>query len=329
MYNSKEMTVDNDLTFISYNQTINKEFTVEEILESDLWITDYAPLFVDKGVTGEKNPNWYTRNMQSSTDETGTTVYNDNAYGAIYAYILNPTAYFDWKSPFTVELDVIAFNNANLLISNEDIQATLSFRDLGLGENNHLKVVNDGKVVRWFVDGVEKTGFMQDISPDDCQVALRTGSAGGYIKYKNFCIHRNNIVKAVPLFNCDSIVSANPNDKVLDGNRCIILENITGTLIQCISDDTGSIHYYSIELYAYAPYTSLDVVDEVTVYCIVYDEYLNTLNNVEIDVYIDNTLKDTITTDNQGIARFKVNTACTIKFVYDTIESNNINIGGE
>ena len=37
MYNSKDLVVDEDLTFLSYNQTINAEFTVEEILDSPLW----------------------------------------------------------------------------------------------------------------------------------------------------------------------------------------------------------------------------------------------------------------------------------------------------
>ena len=178
MYNSKDGTVDKDLTFLSYNQTINKEFTVEEILTSDLWVTN-----------------------------------------------------------------------------------------------------------------------------DD-----------------------NGLIKAVPLFNCDKIVSSNSNDKVLDDNKCIILENINETLIQCISNDTGAIHYYSVELYAYTPYTSLDVIDEVTVYCILYDEYLNTLNNVDVDVYVDNVLVNTITTDSQGIAEFNVKEPCTIKFAYGETESDEITI---
>lgn len=179
MYNSKDMTVDEDLTFLSYNQTINAEFTISEILDSDLW------------------------------------------------------------------------------------------------------VVNDD----------------------------------------------NGLIKAVPLFNCDEIVSSNPNDKVLDDNQCVILENINDTLIQCISNDTGAIHYGSVELYAYTPYSTLDVVNEVTVYCIVYDEYLNTLNNVEVSVYVDNELNTVVSTDSQGLCQFKVDTACTVKFVYGASESKSITVG--
>lgn len=326
MYNSEELIMDNDLTFLSFNQTINEEFTMSELLESDLWITDYAPIFVDKGVTGDKNTNWYTSNMLSTTDNEGTTVYNDNAYGAIYADDPSHTAYFDWEPPFTVELDVISFSNANLLIYDGIAQATKSFNTLGISGNNHLKVVNDGKVVKWFVDGVEKTGLMQDISQDDCQVALRTGSKGGYIKYKNFRIHRGNVVKAVPLFNCDRILSSNGSDVVLDINKCIILKNNSDTVVTVESDDTGSIHYYDSVLYAYAPYCQLNGLNELVVYCIVYDKYLNTLNNVEVSVYVDNELNTIIKTNNEGLCEFKVDTACTVKFKYEDTTSNEITI---
>ena len=182
MYNSKELILDNELTFLSYNQTINKEFTVEEIKTSPLW----------KTVTG-----------------------------------------------------------------------------------------------------------------------------GG-------------LVRAIPLFNCDKIVSSNDDDIVLETNQCIICQNVDETLVQCISDDTGGIHYYTLELYAFTPYSKLDLVDEVTVYCIVGDEYLNTLNDVEISVYVDDELTTTVLTDNQGIARYKVDSACTVQFKYGETESNTITItGGE
>ena len=326
MYNSEELIMDKDLTFLSFNQTINEEFTVSELLGSDLWITDYNPLFEDIGVTGAKNTNWYTSNMLSSTDDTGTTVYNENAYGAIYADDPTHTAYFDWEPPFTVELDVISFSNANLLIFDGNTQITQAFTTLRLTEDNHLKVVNDGKVVRWFVDGVENTSLTQSISSNDCQVALRTGSMGGYIKYKNFRIHRGNIVNAVPLFNCDMITSSNPNDRVLDDNKCIILENNFDTVVTVESDDTGGIHYYNSVLYAYAPYCQLNGLNELVVSCIVYDKYLNTLNNIEVSVYVDDELNTIVKTNNEGLCEFKVDTACTVKFKYEDTTSNEITI---
>ena len=138
----------------------------------------------------------------------------------------------------------------------------------------------------------------------------------------------NGLIKAVPLFNCDSIVSSNPSDKVLDSNKCVILQNSDETLIQCISNDTGSIHYYTIELYAYTPYSKRDVISEVTVFCIIYDEYLNRLGNVSVDVYIDDEMVDTVVSDSNGLCRYKVDQDCEIKFVYGETESNEVMISG-
>ena len=136
----------------------------------------------------------------------------------------------------------------------------------------------------------------------------------------------NGLVKAIPLFNCDTIVSSNESDIILDDNKCVILQNVADTLVQCVSNDTGSIHYYTLELYAYAPYTRLNLIDEVTVYCIVYDEYLNTLNDVSVTVLVEDEIISTVNTNNQGICRFKVSDPCTLKFVYDNVESNEITI---
>ena len=134
----------------------------------------------------------------------------------------------------------------------------------------------------------------------------------------------NGLIKAIPLFNCDKITSSNSSDKILDNNKCVILENDMDTIVKCISDDTGSMHYHSVELYAYAPYTSLGLIDEVTVYCILHDEYLNTVANVNVDVYIDDEISGNVTSDTNGVCRFNVNQLCTVKFVYGELESNSV-----
>lgn len=138
----------------------------------------------------------------------------------------------------------------------------------------------------------------------------------------------NGIIKAIPLLNADNIVSSNPDDIVLD-NKCVILQDNENTIISLVTDDVGSIHFHSLQLYAFAPYTVLDVVDEVTVYCIVCDEYLNTLNNVEVNVLIDSEVVATVKTDNQGIARYKVSEPCTVSFCYNGTDlSNSVMISG-
>lgn len=136
----------------------------------------------------------------------------------------------------------------------------------------------------------------------------------------------NGFYKCIPLFNCDSISSSDSRDSVLDDNQCLITIGDEDTVIKCVSDDTGGIHYHNITLYAYIPYSKLDLTDEVNVYCIVYDEYLNTLNNVLINVVLDGTVTSQITTSSEGICKFTVKNTCTIQFTYDEITSNTISI---
>ena len=139
----------------------------------------------------------------------------------------------------------------------------------------------------------------------------------------------DGLVKCVPLFNCDEIVSSNPSDRVLDGNRCVICEDIADTLISCSSADTGGVHYYSVELYAFAPYPVLDLADELTVYCVLHDEYLNTVGGVNVDVCVDGELVGTVLSDGDGVCRFRVDEPCTVRFVYGESVSDDVVIGGE
>lgn len=137
----------------------------------------------------------------------------------------------------------------------------------------------------------------------------------------------NNVYKCIPLFNADVITSSNPNDIVLEDNKCLILHVDNDTIVTAVSDDTSTMHYYSLQLYAFAPYTTLDI-DEVSVYCIVYDEFLNTLNNITINVMIDGDIVGQIQTSNTGIGKYTVSEPCEVSFEYEENISNTIMISG-
>lgn len=136
------------------------------------------------------------------------------------------------------------------------------------------------------------------------------------------------VYKCVPLFNCDKLVSSNANDIVVDDNKCLILQYDDDTIVTAVSDDVGSTHYYSLQLYAFTPYTKLDYLNHLYVYVIVYDEFLNTLNNVTVNVYIDNVLTSQVQTNNQGIAKYDITEPCEISFEYNENVSNLIQISG-
>ena len=138
----------------------------------------------------------------------------------------------------------------------------------------------------------------------------------------------DGVYKCIPLFNCDLIVSSNDSDIVVENNKCLILTVDEDTIVTVLSDDTGSIHYHSLQLYAFTPYARLDVIDEVCVYCIVYDEFLNTLNNITVNVIVDDDVVAQIQTNNTGIAEYIVSEQCDISFEYDENISNMIMISG-
>ena len=140
---------------------------------------------------------------------------------------------------------------------------------------------------------------------------------------------QGDILKCIPLFNCDSIVSSNNNDIVLEDNKCLICHKNSKTIISCISDDTGSINFHDISLHAYTAYSKLDLIDSLVISCVVYDNYLNTLNNVSVKVIVDGDLVGTVNTDNNGICKYKIEKPCYIFFEYENTVSNPITIEGE
>lgn len=136
------------------------------------------------------------------------------------------------------------------------------------------------------------------------------------------------VYKCIPLFNCDLISSSNSKDIVLENNKGIILVGDDNTVVSVSSDDTGSIHYHSLQLYAFTPYSKLDVIDDIVVSVIVYDEFLNTLNNITVNVLVDGDIVGQIQTSNNGIAKYSVSEHCTVSFEYSENLSNTIMISG-
>lgn len=137
-----------------------------------------------------------------------------------------------------------------------------------------------------------------------------------------------DVLKCIPLFNCDTIVSSNDDDIVLEENKCLICHKNSKTVISCISDDTGSINFHDISLYAYTAYSKLDLVDSLVISCVVYDNYLNSLNNVPVKVIVDGDLVGTVNTDNNGICKYEVDKSCCIFFEYENSVSNQLIIEG-
>ena len=109
----------------------------------------------------------------------------------------------------------------------------------------------------------------------------------------------DSIIKAIPLFNCEEIISSNPDDIVLEKNKCIILQIDEDTIIKCVSEDRPEIHYFHMQIYSWIPYTTTDPTGEV-VYNVLADEYMNTMPFAEIEVVRNGEVEDILITDYNG-----------------------------
>ena len=115
----------------------------------------------------------------------------------------------------------------------------------------------------------------------------------------------DDIIKAIPLFNCEQIISSNTDDIVLEENKCIILQIDEDTIIKCISKDRPEIHYFHMQIYSWIPYTTTDPTGEI-VYSILADEYMNPMGNAEIEVVRNNKVEDILITDNNGLFEYVI-----------------------
>ena len=136
----------------------------------------------------------------------------------------------------------------------------------------------------------------------------------------------NGVLKLIPLFNCDNIVSNNSNDIILDKNKCVICIDDDSTIISCISENKNDLIFHGLNLHAFTVYPTLSN-GKAVFYCIAYDYFNHLVNNEEIDVYIDNELITSVLTDKDGLCEFIVNEPCNIQFKKDDVESEILTIG--
>ena len=124
-------------------------------------------------------------------------------------------------------------------------------------------------------------------------------------------------LRAIPLFHTGEITSSNPNDNVLNTNKCLICEDDEDTVIYCRGSTNPTVNSTYFVLYAYT-------IDLSNVYCIVTDQYNNILPNVKVEVYKDNTSIGEVKTNSDGICKYQTSTSGGYKFVLDGFSSNNV-----
>ena len=125
----------------------------------------------------------------------------------------------------------------------------------------------------------------------------------------------DNLIKAIPLFNCEQIISDNPDDIIIEENKCAILNKDEDTVVKCISNDRPDIHFDNMNIQTWVPYTGEAV--PWTVYGILADDYMVPMVGAEIEVLIDGELDTVLITDNNGMVEYVFDHGSTIQFYYN------------
>lgn len=159
---------------------------------------DSEPKFSDIGVAGNTNSNWYyLKNLNVSITDNGTILKNNGNENAFYAANKPSTPMddtndlFDWNSPYTVEFDVVSDKGASIQIFDKNNSTSRTFKQLGITSNSHVKIVNNGTAVGYYINGVNNPVFTyNDHSFDKSAIRFVIPPQSSLI-YKNFTIYEN------------------------------------------------------------------------------------------------------------------------------------------
>ena len=164
------------------------DFSAESGILSSETYSLIDSLFYQEGTSEPPTNTWVVNGFTPSYSSDGTTL-TSTTFATCFANLkdtgVNP---FDFNSPFAVEIDIVSFNSSNLdfqLYDNTN-NATRSASALGITGGNHLKIVNDGTSVKYYVDGIEKPSLQYNYAMGTCRVGLR---ATGTVTFKNFMIY--------------------------------------------------------------------------------------------------------------------------------------------
>lgn len=144
-------------------------------------------LFVDYGVTGNHNDNWYrsTGTDNRTVTVNGTTLANTTSTRYdIFAYFGISGQIYVFQPPFTVEFDIVYIVGSNARFQIYDKVTTDTYN--GGSSVGHWKIVYDGTTIKPYKNGVEQTNFTRNMPnarigfyiPQNCSIT-----------YKNFVIY--------------------------------------------------------------------------------------------------------------------------------------------
>lgn len=151
--------------------------------------------FVDAGIKGNKSTDWkYLKNLTVSVTEKGTTLINKGEINNFYT-VNKPSTSMDkfedlieWDAPYTIEFDIVSDNGSAILITDNENCTTKSFEQLGVSNNSHIKIVNDGSTVKYYTNGMSEPVYTYDGAPIKTSAIRFVMPPKASLTYKNFSI---------------------------------------------------------------------------------------------------------------------------------------------
>ena len=176
---------------IQYTGTGIGEITIEvkydDLLQKTYKIID--GLFYDAATSTPPENTWVINGFSPSYSTIDGTTLTSSTFATAFANLIgtgvNP---FDWDSPCIIEFDVtsISSENADFQIYDNTNNCTRSFRNLGITNNDHVKILVESEKIRYFVNDIEKTNSAFDIAIGTFRCGFR---ATGSLTFKNFVIY--------------------------------------------------------------------------------------------------------------------------------------------
>lgn len=152
--------------------------------------------FVDLATKGSKNEDWqYPKNLKVSVTDKGTVLSNNGDGNAFYTVNKPSTSKNDandlieWNAPYAVEFDLVSNSGSSILITDGENGSSRTFEQLGANNNSHIKLVNDGSTIQYFINGMSDPVYKfsdKPINPSAIRFVIPQGSS---LTYKNFTIY--------------------------------------------------------------------------------------------------------------------------------------------
>lgn len=159
---------------------------------------DNNVLFSDMGIKGNNSSDWhFLKSLKVSVTDKGTTLVNKGEGNTFYTVnkpstsMENLTDLIEWDAPYTIEFDLISCDNSSGILITDGVNGiSKTFEQLGVTSNSHIKIVNEGSTVNYYVNGVNDPVYTYNEKSVNQSAIRFVIPQDASLSYKNFTIYK-------------------------------------------------------------------------------------------------------------------------------------------